>query len=69
MVAHTLNSIAREAEPGGSLSLRPVYSTKRILGQPELYRDAPSSKTKQTNKISILNYAKTYLDTGNGRQR
>jgi hypothetical protein len=38
-----------EAEAGGFLSLRPAWSTERVLGQPGLLRKTLSRKT-QTNK-------------------
>jgi hypothetical protein len=53
VVVHTFNSSAREAEAeaGGFLSSRPAWSTKWVLGQPGLYRETLSWKTKkQTNK-------------------
>lgn len=34
VVVHTCNSSTREAEVGGSLSSRPVWSTEKIPGQP-----------------------------------
>lgn len=49
-----MNSIAREAEPGGSLSLRPVYSTKRILGQPELHKQNQKGKKKKKTDFLML---------------
>jgi hypothetical protein len=33
MVAHTFDPSSWEAEAGGSLSLRPAWSTKQVLGQ------------------------------------
>jgi hypothetical protein len=51
VAAHTFNPSTREAEAGGFLSLRPAWSTKWVLGQPGLYREILSQKTKtKTNK-------------------
>jgi hypothetical protein len=47
VVAHTFNPSTWEAEAGGFLSSRPTWSTKRILGQPGLYRETLSRKTKK----------------------
>ena len=49
MGAHAFNPSTREAEAGGFLSSRPAWSTKRVPGQPELYRET-LSRNKQTNK-------------------
>jgi hypothetical protein len=35
VVAHTFSPSTQEAEAGGSLSLRPAWSTDQVLGQPE----------------------------------
>jgi hypothetical protein len=48
MVAHTFNPSTQEAEAGGFLSSRPVWSTKWVPGQPRIYRETLSQK--QTNK-------------------
>jgi hypothetical protein len=55
-VAHTFNSSTWEAEAGGSLSLRPAWSTEWIPGQPGLHRETLSwNKTKQNKtKITFL---------------
>jgi hypothetical protein len=45
-VAHTFNPNTREAEAGGFLNSRPAWSTKRVPGQPGLYRETLSQKTK-----------------------
>ena len=48
---HTFNPSIWEAEAGGFLSSRPVWSTKWVPGQPGLYRETLSQKNqKQTNK-------------------
>jgi hypothetical protein len=52
MVVYTFNPSTWEAEAGGFLSSRPAWSTKGVPGQPGLYRETLSQKTKQnkTNK-------------------
>jgi hypothetical protein len=49
---HAFNPSTQEAEAGRFLSLRPAWSTKWVPGQPGLYRETLSRKTKQnkTNK-------------------
>jgi hypothetical protein len=51
VVAHAFNPSTWEAEAGGFLSSRPAWSTEWVPGQPGLYRETPSRKTKnkQTN--------------------
>jgi hypothetical protein len=49
-VAHTFNPSTWEAETGGFLSSRPAWSTKRVPGQPGLYRETLSRKTKKKKK-------------------
>jgi hypothetical protein len=53
MVAHAFNPNTREAEVGGFLSSRPAWSTKGVPGQPGLYRETLSRKTKK-KKIIII---------------
>jgi hypothetical protein len=58
VVAHAFNPSTPEAEAGGFLSSRPAWSTKGVPGQPGLYRENLSLKTKkqtnkQTNKTNI----------------
>jgi hypothetical protein len=57
VVAHSFNPNTWEAEVGGFLSLRPVWFTEYIPGQPGLYRKTLSQKTKQNktkqNKTTI----------------
>jgi hypothetical protein len=48
VVAHTFNPSTREA--GGFLSSRPAWSTKGVPGQPGLYRETMSRKTKMKKK-------------------
>jgi hypothetical protein len=50
MVAHAFNPSTREAEAGGLLSSRPAWSTKWVPGQPGLYRETLSWKTKKKKK-------------------
>jgi hypothetical protein len=50
MVAHAFNPSTQEAEAGGFLSSRPAWSTKGVPGQPGLYRETLSQKTKQNKK-------------------
>ena len=38
-VAHTFNPSTQEAQAGGSLNLRPVWSTQQVPGQPGLHRE------------------------------
>ena len=45
-VVHTFNPSTWEAEAGGFLSSRPACSTKWVPGQPGLYRETLSQKTK-----------------------
>jgi hypothetical protein len=47
MVAHAFNPSTQEAEAGRFLSLRSAYSTKWVPGQPGLYRETLSRKTKK----------------------
>jgi hypothetical protein len=49
-VAHTFNPITWEAKAGGFLSSRPAWSAKRVPGQPGLYRETLSRKTKKRKK-------------------
>jgi hypothetical protein len=52
-VAHTFNPSTWEAEAGRFLSSRPAWYTKWVLGQPGLYRETLSQKTKQNKTITI----------------
>jgi hypothetical protein len=54
MVAHTFNPSTWEAEAGGFLSSRPAWSTEWVPGQPGLYRETLSRKTKQKQKQNLL---------------
>jgi hypothetical protein len=47
MATHTFNPSTREAEVGRFLSSRPAWSTKWVPGQPGLYRETLSRKTKK----------------------
>ena len=46
VVVHAFNPSTREAEAGGFLSSRPVWSTEWVPGQPGLHRETLSRKTK-----------------------
>ena len=46
VVVHTFNPSTWEPEAGGSLSLRPTWSTERVLGKLGLHREALSPKKK-----------------------
>jgi hypothetical protein len=50
VVAHAFDPSTWEAEAGRFLSSRPAWSTKWVPGQPGLFRETLSRKTKQTNK-------------------
>jgi hypothetical protein len=50
VVVHAFNLSTWEAEAGGFLSLRPTWSTKGVPGQPGLYRETLSRKTKNKQK-------------------
>ena len=60
MVTHVFNPSTQEAEAGRFLSSRPAWSTKLVPGQPGLYKETLSRKTK-TNKKKIHNIAKSQL--------
>jgi hypothetical protein len=50
MVVHAFNPSTQEAEADGFLSSRPAWSTKRVPGQPGVYRETLSRKTKKKKK-------------------
>jgi hypothetical protein len=50
VVAHAFNPSTWEAEASGFLSSRPAWSTKRVPGQPELYRETLSQKKEEKKK-------------------
>ena len=54
MVAHTYNPSTWEPEAGRFLSSRPAWSTKWVPGQPGLYRETLSRKTKKKKKKKEL---------------
>jgi hypothetical protein len=54
MVAHAFNPSTREAEAGRFLSTRPAWSTKWAPGQPGLYRETLSQKTKKKKNPQLL---------------
>jgi hypothetical protein len=47
VVAHAFNPSTPEAEAGGFLSSRPVWSTEWVPGQPGLHRETLSQKKKR----------------------
>ena len=59
VVAHAFNPSTREAEAGGFLSSRPAWSTLLVPGQPGLYRETLSWKTKnkQTKRTCVILYS------------
>jgi hypothetical protein len=63
VVAHAFNPSAREAEAGGFQSSRPAWSTEWVPGQPGLYREALSRKTKGEagGKVSPGHSGKPFL--------
>jgi hypothetical protein len=46
VVAHAFNPSTQEAEAGEFMSSRPTWSTEWVSGQPGLYRETLSQKTK-----------------------
>jgi hypothetical protein len=48
VVAHTLNLSTEKAEAGGSLNLRPAWSTERVPEQSKLHRETLSQKRGRT---------------------
>jgi hypothetical protein len=50
VVSITFNPSTQEAEAGGSLSLRPVWSINLVPGQPGLYRETVSQKENKRKK-------------------
>jgi hypothetical protein len=58
VVAHTFNPSTQEAEAGGFLSSRPAWSTKRVPGQPGLYRETLSRKNKTKQNKTKQNKTK-----------
>ena len=49
MVVHAFNPSTWEVEAGGFLSSKPAWSTELVPGQPGLYRETLSRKTKNNN--------------------
>jgi hypothetical protein len=47
VVAHAFNPSTQEVEAGGFLSSRPAWSTEWVPGQPRLYKETLSWKTKR----------------------
>ena len=52
-MTHAGNPWNQEAEAGGSLSLRPAWSTKRAPEQPGMPRETHLKNNKQINNITI----------------
>ena len=52
MVVHAFNSRTPEAEVGGSLDLRPVYSVDIVSGQPNLDGKGNHQKQKASEDIN-----------------
>jgi hypothetical protein len=50
VVAHAFNPSTQEEEAGRFLSSRTAWSTTRVPGQPGLYRETLSCKTKKKNQ-------------------
>jgi hypothetical protein len=51
-VVHAFGSSTRDAEAGRSLSSRPAWSTKQVLGQSGLKRENLLETNKQTNRTT-----------------
>jgi hypothetical protein len=60
MVARAFNPSTWEAEAGEFLSSRPAWSTELVPGQPGLYRETLSQKTKKKKKIRFQNSGLSY---------
>ena len=60
-MGHTFRPSTEEAESGGSLSLRPAWSTERVLGHPWLHRKTLSQEKKgqQKKQNKTLEYPQT----------
>jgi hypothetical protein len=66
VVVHAFNPSTWEAKAGGFLSSRTAWSTKWVPGQPGLYRETLSRKTKtnkQTNKQTQKMYNPDFQET------
>jgi hypothetical protein len=50
VVAHAFNPSFQKKEAGGSLSLRPAWSTYQVLVQPGLHKEILSQKKKKKRK-------------------
>ena len=66
MVAHAFNPSTREAEAGGFLSLRPAWSTKRVPGQPGLYRETLTRGEKKNSHPGIRKRKEENIEDGKG---
>jgi hypothetical protein len=64
VVVHAFNPSTREAEAGGFLSSWPAWSTKRVSGQPGLYRETKKKKKKRfggLEKLHCLLFQRTQI--------
>jgi hypothetical protein len=48
---HAFNPSTRDAKAGRFLSSRPAWSTARVPGQPGIYRETLSQKTKKKKRF------------------
>ena len=68
VLVHTFNHSTQEAEAGGSLSSRPVWSTERIPGQPGLHRKTLSWKTlrqrQRQRQLEDINWGESERTSG-----
>jgi ABC-type phosphate/phosphonate transport system substrate-binding protein len=55
VVVHAFNPSTWEAEAGRALSLRPVWTTELVPGQPGLHRKTLPQKTKMKQIINKTN--------------
>jgi hypothetical protein len=61
VVAHAFNPSTQETEAGRFLSSRPAWSTKWVPGQPGLYRETLSRKTKNKKQKYKNNNNKNWI--------
>jgi hypothetical protein len=50
VMAHAFHPRPGEAEASGALSLKPVWFTEKVLGQPGLHRETLSRRRKRKRK-------------------
>jgi hypothetical protein len=58
-MVHAFNTSTWKAEAGGSLSLRSAWSTERVPGQPGIYREILSGKSRNKTKAKTNNLPKS----------